>query len=458
MRTIGIDLAVTAKHRAIIANERSQYISPIISFDTDLAALDRLRARALKGAEPDCSLVVVMEATNIVWYPISVYFTRHGDTVHVVNPRMSAALSRFYHQYAKSDQLSAKSLARMPLVCPETLYPVTLSGADYLGLQRGCRELDRLTVQTSAIKNRLQAIDLLGWPGLKQRVFSNPLGVAARWFRDYFYDPQQVVEAGESVLRQSWRAAGGDQDDDDWVASLVVLAKKLLQLYGGSGTYLDYTALAAEVAREQRRLADLEADAKFVRLKVTRPLYRKLHPGRNLETIKGVGQDGAAVFVGFIGDPSRFSSNRGFRGWSGMVPRSAQSGEGESKGLRITQAGPNLVKKYSFLDADVGRKRDPQLAVIYYDQMVNKGKHHTQAVCACATHLLDRVRVIVTEDRPYELRDVDGTPVTAKQALAIVAERYTVPPDVRRRNNKRARRERAEQRAERKAKKRSRSR
>jgi hypothetical protein len=33
----------------------------------------------------------------------------------------------------------------------------------------------------------------------------------------------------------------------------------LLQVYGNSGTYLDYTALAAEVAREQRRLAGLEA-------------------------------------------------------------------------------------------------------------------------------------------------------------------------------------------------------
>jgi hypothetical protein len=74
-------------------------------------------------------------------------------------------------------------------------------------------------------------------------------------------------------------------------------------------------------------------------------------------------------------------------------------------------------------------------------------------VCACATHLLDRVRVILTEDRPYELRDVDGTPVTAKEALDIIAERYTVPGDVRRRNNKRARRERAQRRAERKEKK-----
>jgi len=77
-----------------------------------------------------------------------------------------------------------------------------------------------------------------------------------------------------------------------------------------------------------------------------------------------------------------------------------------------------------------------------------------QAVCACATHLLDRVYVILKEDRSYELRDVDGTPVTREQARAIIAERYTVPEEVRKRNNRRARKERAERRMERKQKQR----
>jgi len=459
MRIIGIDLAVTAKHRAIVLDERSRFISPIITFHTELAALDRLRGKALEGAAPDCELVVVMEATNIVWYPISVYFLQRGATVHVVNPRISADLGRFYKRHAQSDRLAAKTLARLPLVSPEILYPLMLSGGDYLALQRGCRELDRLTSQASAIKNRLQDTDLLAWPGLKQRVFSKGSHPVLPWFRDHFYDPRRVVEAGEAGVRQAWRAACGAEEDEEWITPVVLLAKEILGLYGNSMAYIDHTALAAEVARERRRLAQLEADATSLRVNVTRPLYRQLHPSRNLETIKGVGQAGAAVFVGFIGAPLRFASNRRFRGWSGMVPRSAQSGEAESRGLRITRAGPNLIKKYSYLDADSGRKRDPQLAAIYYDQMVNHGKHHTQAVCACATHLLDRVRIVLTEDRPYELRDVDGTPVTDEQALAIIAERYTVPDDVRRRTNKGARRERAQRQAERKEKaKRSRSR
>ena len=47
-------------------------------------------------------------------------------------------------------------------------------------------------------------------------------------------------------------------------------------------------------------------------------------------------------------------------------------------GVPITKAGPNLVKKFAFLSAEVARIWDPQIAQIYWDQMVNKGKHHAQ--------------------------------------------------------------------------------
>jgi len=458
MRIIGIDLATTAKHQAVVVNERNRFISPVIRFETRLPDMERLRARALKGAKADEELIVVMEATDINWYPVSVYFASQGATVHVVNPRMSADLARFYKRHAQSDRLASRVLASLPFVSPEILYPLVLSGAGYLALQRGCKELERLTVQISAHKNRLQAIDRLGWPGLKSRVFKDPVGSTARWFRDHFYDPQQVVDAGVTGLRQAWRAAEVYKDDESWLESLVELAKELLALFGDQGTYLDYAALAGEVRREQQRLADVEADAHHVRLHITRPRYRQLHPSRNLETIYGVGQDGAAVFVGFVGVPDRFSSTRAFRGWSGMVPRSRQSGESESKGLRISKAGPDLVKKFAYLDADAARHRDPQIAKLYYEQMVKKGNHHTQAVCACATHMLDRVFVILTEDRAYELRDVDGTPVTPQQARAIVTERYTVTEKVRQRSRNRARREQAEQKMERKGQRRSRTR
>ena len=71
--------------------------------------------------------------------------------------------------------------------------------------------------------------------------------------------------------------------------------------------------------------------------------------------------------------------------------------------------------------------------------------------------LLDRIWTILKEDRPYELRDVAGTPVTVERARTIIAERYTVPKAVRQRNNQRTRRERIERRVERKVERESRA-
>ena len=80
--------------------------------------------------------------------------------------------------------------------------------------------------------------------------------------------------------------------------------------------------------------------------------------------------------------------------------------------------------------------------------MVQRGKHHNQAVCACATHLLDRGLTVLRTDQPYELRDVDGRAVTVAEARAIVLERYQVPAEVRRRTTRRLRQHRQDKRAE----------
>lgn len=129
-----------------------------------------------------------------------------------------------------------------------------------------------------------------------------------------------------------------------------------------------------------------------------------------------------------------------------MIPNSRQSGAREGQGLHLSQAGPDLIKKFAFIDAETARQWDPQIAAIYYTQMM-QGKHHYQALCACATHLLDRIWTVLQEDRPYELRDVDGTPVCVERAREIIAARYTVPPSMRQKQNKKTRRARVAQRA-----------
>jgi transposase len=456
MRTIGIDLAITAAHKAVVLDDATgQYVTRVLSFHSVWEEIEQLVAAAREEVTADHPLRAVMEPTGLAWFTVAAALQRLGVTCYLVNGRRVHDLRRFYKRHSSSDRISARVLAKMPLVDEDSLYPLEIPSPLQLACQRGCKQFDRIQTLTTAIRNRLRDTDRFAWPGLES-VLTDIFSPTARLFRQQWYDPSLVIAAGADQVRRNLQAAMDQETDLDWVEHLVHLAHQVLKLY--SQDTLDYSLLQEEVCRDQRLLAHLEQEAQTLERETIWPTYLSLHPSQDLESMQGIGVGAAPVFISFIGRVERFPDCRHFRGWHGLVPESRQSGEMEGKGLHISQAGPDLVKKFGYLCADVARRYDPQIAAIYYDQMVHKGKHHNQAVCACATHLLDRVYTILKEKRPYELRDVDGRPISKQEAREIVVQRYTVPDEVRKRNSRRKRKERAERKAEQKRQRRSRSR
>lgn len=451
MRIVGLDLAVTGTHKGVVMSDRGEYVSPVFAFRTQPEALEQMLARAGEGAEADESIVVVMESTGHAWLPVSAYLMDRGVTVYVVNAQQVVDLRRFYRKHAKSDRIDARVLAKLPLVNPEKLHALRPPSGELLALQRVCKQVAWLTSQSTAVKNQIIAVDRLLWIDRWQGfVFKDAFGSAARWCRRHYYHPLRVLETPTEILKQAWQCAAPPQSrEHDWSEALNQLAAEVVCVYGDNGRYLDFDNLEAEMISKQSFLETIEAEIRRLRREVVRSLYRKLHPERHLESLLGVGEDSAAIYLSFIGDPHRFANASAFRGWSGMVPRSSQSGSREGKGLHISQAGPNLIKHTVYLNADVARRYDPQLAKIYYDQMVHKGRHHHQAVCAVATHLLNRILVVLKQNRPYELRDIDGTPVSKAQARALVLAHYTVPATVRQHRRRRSRQQQQQQRVER---------
>jgi transposase len=459
MRTIGIDLGISAAHKAIVLDERGKAITPTLRIAADAVDLARLLDRAREGSEESEPLRVVMEPTGLSWLPVASYCVQRGVTVYLVNTQLVSALRKLYSKHAKSDRISALILARLPWINPDALQPLELASRSSLSGQRWCKQREELVGRMTAIKNRVQAWERAFWPGLEEVVKDLFAPWVRRW-RETWYNPWHLQNAETGQVTTFLIEAGADPDEaHDLAIGLQEVARRAVALYGtlerGPSPYVDYAALQDQVLRELRLLSFCEEEQKAVERQV-KPLYRELHPSRHLETIKGVGVEGAMTYLFFIGKVTRFVSQKAFRGWSGMVPRSDQSGDVDKKGLRISKAGPDLVKKYAYINAEVARQWDPQIAAIYYDQMVNKGKHHVQAVCCCATHLLDRVRAVLRDDRPYEVQDVDGTAVTWQEARAIIAERYHVPEEVRRRRRHRTRKQRREQQAEKRRRSRSR--
>jgi Transposase IS116/IS110/IS902 family len=134
--------------------------------------------------------------------------------------------------------------------------------------------------------------------------------------------------------------------------------------------------------------------------------------------------------AGRLGDVERFRNASAVRSFVGMIPGTDQSGEAEGR-PGVTKAGDRLLRTSLWLAADHARRMDPQLAQIYYRQMVDRGNHHTKAVCAVTTALVSRLAAILREGRSYVVRDTDGRPVDSQTANRIIAERYTVSAELR---------------------------
>jgi len=102
----------------------------------------------------------------------------------------------------------------------------------------------------------------------------------------------------------------------------------------------------------------------------------------------------------------------------------------------MTKAGPPIIRWALYQAGQIGRRYDPQLAWVYYREMVHHGKNHKQAMGAVMSHLAARVLTVLREGRPYELRDAQGKPVSREEARGLLS-RYRVPEEIRREKRRR---------------------
>ena len=103
----------------------------------------------------------------------------------------------------------------------------------------------------------------------------------------------------------------------------------------------------------------------------------------------------------------------------------------------MSKAGPSQLRSAFVRAADTARRQDPQLARVYYLQMTERGATHLKACCVVAGHLAERAWTVLHRGTPYVICDTNGNPVTAEEAKKIIADKWTVPEEVRKRRRSR---------------------
>jgi transposase len=434
--SIGIDLSINGAHDCTILDAMGQPVQRF-TFDSSSMGMQKL-AQHVGGIDSSHGTpVVVMEPTGLAWFLPCLYLRAKHPNIKVVRIKTSkvAALRRYLKRDAKSDRLDSLTLAKMPLVDPEELYAVDLPPAALQGLDRMTRQRARLVESLTGRKNRLQAL-LRGYlPGLMD-VLGKPWEPLFRAVLTVALNPFVLACQNATVLRKALldKLSRGALPDR-LAPRLLTACEQLARLYrpiidAGLLTESFFDDVRDELARELR-LMDVEVQELEDLESAIARRYRKVAPEDRLGTLKGLGAVTAPTLLAAVGTPQRFRSQAAFRGWTGVVPHARQSADNDAKGLTMTKAGPRRVKLALYQAAEIARRWDPQLAKIYYDQMVHRGKPHYKAIGAVMSHLASRIHAVLTEQRDYVLRDVDGHEVTSQEARTIILTKYRVPAEVR---------------------------
>jgi transposase len=427
-RVLGLDLGITSAHTGVVLDATARVVARRKAVPT-VASFEALEAAALAGAQPDTRLEVVIEPTGPAWLPVAVWFSARGHTVYRVSSQKAADLRRFLSRHAKSNGIDALTLARLALIDPDGLRPVALPAGAAASLDRRVRTCARLTEEIGTRKGRIRDLARQAMPTVNA-VLGRDLGRADIAVLERYGDPRRLLAAGKTRLTRLITAASNHHLGEDKAAAFLAAGRAAVALYADSPAVAwcdPADALASEIRLLRAAETELarHADAREA-------AYQTVEPDQLTRSLPGLAEVGGPMLAAKMGRADQFAHGAQFKSFTGLAPRASETGDTDRKGQAITKAGNADLRTQLHRSADTARSQDPQLAKVYHQQMVHHGANHTKACAVVAAKLAERTWAVRKRGTPYELRDVDGTPVTPEQAKQIIAERWTVPDDVRR--------------------------
>jgi transposase len=195
---------------------------------------------------------------------------------------------------------------------------------------------------------------------------------------------------------------------------------------------LDLDALAWEVTELLGDLAAADARIDRAATQAQRLWTHTWGDDELLTAVPGIGANIAPVIRAWLGDATGFANGKQAAAFVGLNPSNWESGLMAAPSRPITKEGPPQLRLALYQAANVARRYDPQLAAFYWRLMVERSKTHIHANCAVARKLTTRVWATLTRATPYELRDLDDTPIDQRTAAELAAK-WTVPSHIRQR-------------------------
>ena len=216
---------------------------------------------------------------------------------------------------------------------------------------------------------------------------------------------------------------------EQWLAA----AHAALELYGDHSA-IAFQALAAEVHSEVRLLRATQAEL-AAHARSGRPATGG-RPGRAGPQPARPGQIGGPALVATMDTASRFATAAKFRSFTGLAPRASETGQTDRKGQPSARPATGCCGPPWSAPPTTPAAKTPSSPASTGPRWSSAAKT-TSGRSVVAAHLAERAWTVMDRGTPYVICDTDATPVTPAQAKQIIAERWTVPEEVRRRRRSR---------------------
>ncbi|NPV92283.1 MAG: IS110 family transposase [Firmicutes bacterium] len=381
---IGIDIG-KYKHEATVINDSGQPAGKSIQFNNDEEGFARFW-----DAIPANPRQFAMEGTGHYWLNLYTFLTANNEQVLVINPIQTEAFRRGQIRKTKTDRRDSWVIAE--LLRTNALH------ASYIPEHKTqqIRELSRfrfnLVDQVSDLKRQLLAALDRVFPEFEQ-LFSSPFIQSARQLLKQAPLPEELLAFDLAELSSLLATASRGRFKDDKAQEIKEAARKSIGVrFCQDAARLKIRCLLEHIDFLQGQISEIEYQLEEL----------VQEDDQHLCSIPGINKVIATVLMGEIGDINRFERVEQLAAFAGIDPTTFNSGEFTGSKNRMSKRGSPYLRRALWLAATPARKSDSILKA-YYEKKLAEGKHPSTATGAVCRKLLNRIFVILKEQRNYEI-------------------------------------------------------
>jgi transposase len=367
----------------------------------------------------------VAEPTSMTWLGLCIAGGEAGGQFALVGSRHAARLRGAISGKNKTDVIDADVLARAGDVFELT--PLRLPTAPELALRRLCVRRGSAVVDGNRYLRRLLSLARWAFPDV-WNAFEKSLPTAKAVLGRWPHLAQLAAARRSALTAVVAEHTRGVANVPDRAEAIRRHAAAWEKFWTGR---LDLDALAFDVTEHLTDLTIAEQRIARVTQLASRYWERIYGDDPLLNSIPGVGPVTGPTIRAYLGDGSLHATAKEAASYVGITPSNWASGTVIQPSRAISKEGPPVLRLAFYQAANIARNHDPQLAEFYHRLMVHRGHTHTQACVAVARKLVERTWTILHRGQPYQMRDLDGIPITERAAKQLIKDHYTVDEQTR---------------------------